>query len=47
LFAVYAPAGISEQSVYEHLQDIEKNVLLVAPEARTELLQVVGAEPQG
>lgn len=42
LFTVYAPAGIGEQAVYEHLQDIQANVLLVAPEADTELLEVYG-----
>ena len=42
LFTVYAPAGIGEQAVYEHLQDIQANVLLIAPEADTELLEVYG-----
>lgn len=44
LFTVYAPAGIGEQAVYDHLQDIQANVLLVAPEANTELLEVYGTE---
>ncbi|HLF27752.1 MAG TPA: phenylalanine--tRNA ligase beta subunit-related protein [Anaerolineae bacterium] len=44
LFAVYAPSGIEEQAVYSHLQDIQANVLLVAPEAETQSLQVYRAE---
>ncbi len=40
LFTVYAPAGIEENLVAQHLQDIESNVLLVAPEARTLSLRV-------
>ena len=43
LFAVYAPAGIGEQAVTQHLRDIEAYVKLVAPEAKLDLLQVVGA----
>jgi hypothetical protein len=35
LFAVYAPAGVGESSVRDHLADIRANVLLVAPEAET------------
>jgi DNA/RNA-binding domain of Phe-tRNA-synthetase-like protein len=38
LFAVYAPAGIGETAVREHLEDIRAGVLLIAPEARTEAL---------
>jgi len=43
LFTVYAPAGIEEQAVRQHLQDIQSNVWLIAPEAETELLEVFGA----
>jgi hypothetical protein len=42
LFAVYAPPGIGEQAVYQHLQDIQANVMLVAPEAEVESLTVYG-----
>jgi DNA/RNA-binding domain of Phe-tRNA-synthetase-like protein len=38
LFAAYAPAGIGEDAVRDHLDDIRANVLLVAPEAETCLL---------
>ena len=41
-FAVYAPPGIGEQAVYQHLQDLQANVLLVAPEAAVERLNVFG-----
>jgi DNA/RNA-binding domain of Phe-tRNA-synthetase-like protein len=44
LFTVYAPPGIRKQAVYDHLQDIQSNVLLVAPEAQVELLEVYGTE---
>jgi DNA/RNA-binding domain of Phe-tRNA-synthetase-like protein len=40
LFAVYAPAGVGETAVREHLEDIRAGVLLIAPEARTEALVV-------
>jgi DNA/RNA-binding domain of Phe-tRNA-synthetase-like protein len=38
LFAAYAPAGIGEDAVREHLEDVRGNVLLLAPGAATELL---------
>jgi DNA/RNA-binding domain of Phe-tRNA-synthetase-like protein len=44
LFTVYAPPGIGEQAVYDHLQDIQANVLLVAPEGQVELLEVYGTK---
>ena len=44
LFTVYAPPGIGKQTVHDHLQDIQANVLLVAPEAHVELLEVYGTE---
>jgi DNA/RNA-binding domain of Phe-tRNA-synthetase-like protein len=44
LFTVYAPPGVGEQAVYDHLRDIQANVLLVAPEADVELLKVYGTE---
>jgi DNA/RNA-binding domain of Phe-tRNA-synthetase-like protein len=43
LFAVYAPAGIGEAAVRQHLTDIQESVLLIAPDARTELLAVYPA----
>jgi hypothetical protein len=43
-FAVYAPAGVGEQTVADHLENIRSNVLLVAPEAETELLTTVSAD---
>jgi DNA/RNA-binding domain of Phe-tRNA-synthetase-like protein len=43
LFTVYAPAGIGEPMLRQHLQDIQSNVRLIAPEAETELLEVYGA----
>lgn len=43
-FTVYASPGIGEQAVYEHLQDIQSNCLVVAPEAEVESLKVYGTE---
>lgn len=43
IFTVYAPEGISEQTVLEHLHDIEQYVRVVAPESRVEMLEVFGA----
>jgi DNA/RNA-binding domain of Phe-tRNA-synthetase-like protein len=43
LFAVYAPAGVGENAVRDHLEDIRANVLLVAPEAETGLLAALPA----
>lgn len=42
-FAVYAPTGIGEHAVYQHLQDIQANVMLVAPRAEVESLQIYSA----
>jgi DNA/RNA-binding domain of Phe-tRNA-synthetase-like protein len=42
LFTVYAPPGVGEQVVAQHRRDTEAYVRLIAPEARTELLQVYG-----
>ena len=40
VFTVYAPAGIDELTVEEHLQHIKDNVLTFAPQAEVELLKV-------
>jgi DNA/RNA-binding domain of Phe-tRNA-synthetase-like protein len=44
LFAVYAPAGVGEGDVRRHLEDIRSNVMLVAPEAKTELVATLSAD---
>ncbi len=43
LFAVYAPAGVGEAAVRAHLEDIRENVMLVAPDARVESLEIHAA----
>jgi DNA/RNA-binding domain of Phe-tRNA-synthetase-like protein len=43
IFTVYAPTGIAAETVSIHLHDLQANVLLIAPQAQTELLQVFGA----
>jgi hypothetical protein len=40
IFTVYAPPGINEQTVVEHLQHIKENVLIVAPQAKVEHLHI-------
>ena len=44
IFTVYVPAGIDEQLVTQHLQDMRDYVLVIAPQAQMELLQVFGGE---
>lgn len=43
LFTVYAPPGIDEKAVREHLEDIQSNLRLVAPQAKTEVMEVYRA----
>jgi DNA/RNA-binding domain of Phe-tRNA-synthetase-like protein len=43
LFTVYAPSGIGEAAVRQHLQDIESYARLIAPEAKMELLEIYDA----
>ena len=42
VFTVYAPAGIDTQLITQHLQDMRDYVLVTAPQAQVELLQVFG-----
>ena len=40
IFTAYAPPGIDEQTVADHLQHIEENVRIFAPQAQVELRNV-------
>jgi DNA/RNA-binding domain of Phe-tRNA-synthetase-like protein len=40
VFTVYAPPGIGEESVVKHLQHIKENVIVFAPQAQVESLNV-------
>lgn len=40
MFTVYAPPGIDEQTVISHLQHIQENVMVFAPQAQVQLLEV-------
>lgn len=40
LLVVYAPSGIEESHVLQHLQDIQKYVQLISPESTIDLIQV-------
>ena len=40
VFTVYAPAGISEQLIMQHLQDMRDYVLVIAPEAEVENINI-------
>jgi DNA/RNA-binding domain of Phe-tRNA-synthetase-like protein len=44
VFTVYAPAGIDKQLVTQHLLDMRDYVLVIAPQAQVEMLQVFGGE---
>jgi len=43
IFTTYAPPGISEEAVANHLQEIQRNVELIAPNSTVELLKVFSA----
>ena len=43
IFTTYAPTGVTHDAVREHLQHIRSNILLITPEAETEMLDVYGA----
>lgn len=43
IFTVYAPQGIAREAVEEHLKDIRDYILIFAPQAQIELLEVFGA----
>jgi DNA/RNA-binding domain of Phe-tRNA-synthetase-like protein len=45
LFTVYAPAGVDPDAVRRHLEEIRDTILLFAPAAEVELLQVYQATP--
>ena len=40
IFTVYAPPGIDEKTVTDHLEHIRENVVVFAPQAQVELLNV-------
>jgi DNA/RNA-binding domain of Phe-tRNA-synthetase-like protein len=40
IFTVYAPPGIDQQKVAEHLQHIKNNVMVFSPQAQVELQEV-------
>jgi DNA/RNA-binding domain of Phe-tRNA-synthetase-like protein len=42
LFTVYAPVGIAREALYDHLQDIRRNVLLISPDAVVITQEVYG-----
>ena len=43
LFAVYAPDGVEIQAIQTHLQDIRDLVLVFAPQAKVQSLQIYAA----
>jgi DNA/RNA-binding domain of Phe-tRNA-synthetase-like protein len=44
LFTVYSVPGIGENVVAQHLQGIEANVRIVAPQSKTDILKVYGTD---
>ena len=43
-FVVYAPKGIGEEAIRQHLDDIRANVMIVAPEAEVGQLDIYGVD---
>jgi len=43
IFTTYAPSGISEEAVANHLQEVQRNVERIAPNSTVELLKVFSA----
>lgn len=43
LFTVYAPSGIPEELVYQHLRDIQGYIQVVSPDAQTAVMRVYGS----
>ncbi|HEY9152741.1 MAG TPA: phenylalanine--tRNA ligase beta subunit-related protein [Anaerolineales bacterium] len=43
IFTTYAPSGINEEAVMNHLKQIQQNVEAIAPNAKVEMLKVFGA----
>jgi len=43
VFTVYAPAGIDEQLIMRHLEDMRDYVRVIAPEAEVEMINIYGA----
>ena len=46
VFTVYAPAGIDEQAVKGHLEDIQDYVRVPSPQAQVELLTIYAGSPE-
>ncbi len=44
LFTTYGVPGVGEQQMRQHLEGIESHVRIVAPDAGTELIEVLGAQ---
>jgi DNA/RNA-binding domain of Phe-tRNA-synthetase-like protein len=44
LFTVYSPSGISWETVLNHIEDLREGVLLAAPGAKVEMLEVFSAD---
>jgi DNA/RNA-binding domain of Phe-tRNA-synthetase-like protein len=42
VFTVYAPAGVHEQTVMQHLQDIQEYATVITPQAQVDLLKIYG-----
>ncbi|MBA7557652.1 hypothetical protein ES705_50416 [subsurface metagenome] len=43
LFVVYAPQGISQQAVHQHLKDIQTYIMLFSPQAIVQSLEILSA----
>jgi DNA/RNA-binding domain of Phe-tRNA-synthetase-like protein len=43
VFTTYAPSGIGEEIVANHLLEIKRNIQLISPDSQVDLLKVFGA----
>ncbi len=44
VFTTYAPAGVGEEAVIDHLKEIQQNIELIAPNAKVEMIKVFGTD---
>jgi len=44
VFTTYAPAGVSEEAVMNHLEEIQHNIELIAPNSKVEMIKAFSAD---
>jgi len=46
LYVAYAPAGVPKAMIQRQLDSIHQNILLAAPEAELEMIEIFSAQPK-